>query len=106
MDLATEKLLDANKSPSRKVGEIDNRGSHFYIALYWAQAMADQNEDAGLKASFAPIAEQLASNEKTIVAELEQAQGSAVDLGGYYQTDPVKVEKAMRPSSTLNSIIG
>jgi len=106
LDLATEKLLDANKSPSRKVGEIDNRGSHFYIALYWAQAMADQNEDAGLKASFAPIAEQLASNEKTIVAELEQAQGPAVDLGGYYQTDPVKVEKAMRPSSTLNSIIG
>jgi isocitrate dehydrogenase len=106
LDLATEELLDANKSPSRKVGEIDNRGSHFYIALYWAQAMADQDEDAGLKTSFAPIAEQLASNEKTIVAELEQAQGSAVDLGGYYHTDPVKVEKAMRPSSILNSIIG
>ncbi len=106
LDLATEKLLDANKSPSRKVGEIDNRGSHFYIALYWAQALAEQDDDAGLKASFAPIAEQLASNEETIVAELEQVQGPAVDLGGYYHTDPVKVEKAMRPSSTLNSIIG
>ena len=106
LDLATEQLLDNNKSPSRKVGEIDSRGSHFYIALYWAQAMAEQDEDGDLKTAFAPIAEQLARNEKTIIAELEQAQGVAVDLGGYYHTDPVKLAKAMRPSATLNSIIG
>lgn len=106
LDLATEKLLDNNKSPSRKVGEIDSRGSHFYIALYWAQAMAEQDEDGDLKAAFAPIAEQLASNEETIIAELEQAQGAAVDLGGYYHTDPVKVANVMRPSATLNNIIG
>jgi len=106
LDLATEKLLDTNKSPSRKVGEIDSRGSHFYIALYWAQALAEQDEDGDLKAAFTPIAEQLAENEEIIVAELEQAQGGGVELGGYYHTDPVKVSKAMRPSATLNRIIG
>ena len=99
-------LLDNNKSPSRKVGEIDNRGSHFYIALYWAQAMASQDQDAGLKAHFAPIAEQLAAGEAKIVEELEAAQGSAVDLGGYYHPNPEKVKTAMRPSQALNAIIG
>ena len=99
-------LLDNNKSPSRKVGEIDNRGSHFYIALYWAQAMASQDRDADLKAHFAPIAEKLAAGEAKIVADLEAAQGSAVDLGGYYHPDPEKVTAAMRPSPALNAIIG
>ncbi len=99
-------LLDNNKSPSRKVGEIDNRGSHFYIALYWAQAMAAQDEDADLARHFAPIAEQLAANEAKIMADLDAAQGSAVDIGGYYHPDPDKVAAAMRPSATLNAIIG
>ena len=99
-------LLDNNKSPSRKVGEIDNRGSHFYIALYWAQAMAAQTEDADLAGHFAPIAEQLAANEAKIMADLDAAQGSAVDIGGYYHPDPDKVAVAMRPSATLNAIIG
>lgn len=106
LDRATEKLLDTNKSPSRKVGEIDNRGSHFYIALYWAQALAEQDDDDGLKAHFAPMAEQLAANEDAINAELDAAQGSPVDLGGYYHPDPAKVAAAMRPSETLNRIIG
>ena len=106
LDQATEKLLDNNQSPSRKVGEIDNRGSHFYLALYWAEAMAAQDEDTGLKAHFAPIAEQLAANEAKIVEELDAAQGAPVDLGGYYHADPVKVAAAMRPSPTLNGIIG
>ena len=99
-------LLDNNKSPSRKVGEIDNRGSHFYIALYWAQAMAAQTGDADLAKHFAPIAEQLAANEAKIMADLDAAQGSAVDIGGYYHPDPEKVAAAMRPSATLNAIIG
>ena len=106
LDLATEKLLDNNQSPSRKVNEIDNRGSHFYIALYWAQALAAQDGDADLKAHFAPIAEQLAANEAIINDELMQAQGAPVDLGGYYHTDAAKVAAAMRPSATLNGIIG
>ncbi|MBT3788307.1 MAG: NADP-dependent isocitrate dehydrogenase [Alphaproteobacteria bacterium] len=105
LDLATEKLLDENKSPSRKVGEIDNRGSHFFIALYWSQALATQNVDSELRDAFVPIAEQLASNEAAIVAELEAAQGSAVDMGGYYDADPALVTSAMRPSATFNSII-
>ncbi len=106
LDLATEKLLDNNQSPSRKVNEHDNRGSHFYIALYWAQALAAQDEDTDLKAHFAPLAEKLASNEATIVEELLLAQGNPVDLGGYYHADPVLVASAMRPSPTLNEIIG
>ncbi|MCW9033720.1 MAG: NADP-dependent isocitrate dehydrogenase [Rhodospirillales bacterium] len=106
LDLATEKLLDNNQSPSRKVNEHDNRGSHFYIALYWAQALAAQDEDADLKAHFVPIAEKLAINEATIVEELLLVQGNPVDLGGYYHADPVKVTSAMRPSPTLNEIIG
>ncbi|MBT4935045.1 MAG: NADP-dependent isocitrate dehydrogenase [Rhodospirillaceae bacterium] len=106
LDAATEKLLDNNQSPSRKVNEIDNRGSHFYIALYWAQALSEQDADAELKAHFAPIAEQLAANEAAITEELLQAQGAPVDLGGYYHADPTKVTATMRPSTTLNGIIG
>ncbi len=106
LDKATEKLLTENKSPTRRLGGIDNRGSHFYIALYWAEALAAQEEDAELKAHFTPIAEQLAANEQTIVDELIGVQGSAVDLGGYYQPDTTKAATAMRPSATLNGIIG
>jgi len=106
LDEATEKLLDENKSPSRKVNEHDNRGSHFCIALYWAQALAAQDEDAALKAHFAPIAEALATNEAKITEELLAAQGSPVDLGGYYHAPDDKVAAAMRPSATLNGIIG
>ena len=105
LDVATEKLLDNKQSPSRKTGEHDNRGSHFVIAKYWAEALANQNDDADLKAHFAPIAEQLSSNEDKIVAELLAAQGDAVDLGGYYHQDPSKTLVAMRPSATLNAII-
>jgi isocitrate dehydrogenase len=106
LDNAIGQVLDNNKSPSRKVGELDTRGSHFYLALYWAQALAAQNDDADLKKHFASIAEQLTSNEDKIVAELIAAQGKPVDLGGYYKTDPDKVNAAMRPSPTLNAIIG
>jgi isocitrate dehydrogenase len=106
LDAATEKLLDENKSPRRKVGELDNRGSHFFIAKYWAEALAAQNEDVELKAHFAPIAKALADGEKQILDELNVAQGAAVDLGGYYHADPAKVAAAMRPSATLNAIIG
>ncbi len=106
LDSAIGKLLDNNQSPSRKCGEIDNRGSHYHIATYWAQALAAQDGDADLKAHFAPIAEQLAAGEATITAELIAAQGDAVDLGGYFQTDPAKVAEAMRPSAALNGIIG
>ena len=105
LDAATEKLLDNKLSPSRKTGEHDNRGSHFVIAKYWAEALANQNDDADLKAHFTPIAEQLSSNEDKIVAELLAAQGDAVDLGGYYHQDPAKTLVAMRPSATLNAII-
>jgi isocitrate dehydrogenase len=106
LDAATGKFLDNNKSPSRKVGELDNRGSHYYLALYWAQALAVQTEDAALSEEFAPIAEQLASNESIIVSELNNAQGVAGDLGGYYQPSDAKASTLMRPSATLNSIIG
>jgi isocitrate dehydrogenase len=105
LDAATGKFLDNNKSPSRKVGELDNRGSHYYLALYWAQALAVQTEDAALAEEFAPIAEQLASNESIIVSELNNAQGVAGDLGGYYQPSDAKASPLMRPSATLNSII-
>ena len=106
LDQAIEKVLDNNKSPSRKVSEIDNRGSHFYIAQFWAQALATQNDDADLKAHFGHIAAQLDSNESKIVDELIAAQGIAVDLGGYYHAPQHKISAAMRPSSTLNTIIG
>ena len=106
LDAATGKLLDTNKSPSRKVNEIDNRGSHYYLARYWAEALAAQDEDDGLKAHFTPIALQLAANEDKIVEELLAAQGAPVDMGGYYRPDAAKVAAAMRPSSTLNALIG
>ncbi|MEO5353888.1 MAG: NADP-dependent isocitrate dehydrogenase [Magnetococcus sp. XQGC-1] len=105
LDQATGKLLDNNKSPGRDVGELDNRGSHFYITLYWAQALAAQNDDAELKSHFTPIAQQLQDNEAKIVAELNALGGKAVDLGGYYHTDPKKVAVAMRCSQTLNAIV-
>jgi len=102
---ATTKYLLTNKSPSRKVNELDNRGSHFYLAMYWAQAMAAQDASAELKAHFAPIADALASNEEAITAELLAAQGPAVDVGGYYLPTDAVAAKAMRPSATLNKII-
>ena len=105
LDEATGKLLDNDKSPSRKVGEIDNRGSHFYLALYWAQALAAQTEDAALAAHFAPVAKALAEQEATIVAELNQAQGKPVDIGGYYCSSPELTSQVMRPSATFNAVI-
>jgi isocitrate dehydrogenase len=105
MDDATGMLLDNNKGPSTKTGELDNRGSHFYLAMYWAQALAAQTEDKELQAHFAPIAKALAANEQKIVDELKVVQGKAVDIGGYYMPDPVKVEAVMRPSPTLNAAL-
>ena len=102
---ATGKFLDADKSPSRKVGELDTRGSHFYLALYWAQALASQETDEGLATQFAEVAKCLTENESTIVNELKDAQGNAVDLGGYFKPDDALANAAMRPSSTLNAAI-
>ena len=105
LDEATAAFLQNNKSPSRKVNELDNRGSHFYLALYWARALAAQDKDADLKTQFAALAQQLADNEATIISELNAAQGSAVDIGGYYAPDEAKANAAMRPSPTLNAAI-
>ncbi|MFL9583338.1 NADP-dependent isocitrate dehydrogenase [Stenotrophomonas sp. AB1(2024)] len=105
LDQANGQFLDNDKSPSRKLGGIDNRGSHFYIALYWAQALAAQDDDAALKARFAPLAKALADNEQAIVAELAAVQGKPVDIGGYYRPDVAKASKAMRPSSTFNTAL-
>lgn len=105
LDAAIGKLLDSNKSPSPKTGELDNRGSQFYLALYWAQALAAQAEDKDLQAKFAPLAKTLAENEQKIVQELAAVQGKPVDIGGYYNPDPKKVEAVMRPSQTLNAAI-
>lgn len=105
LDAATTKVLLNKKSPSRKVGELDNRGSHFYLALYWAQVLAEQKDDAELSAHFEPMAKALASSEDKIVAELNGAQGSAVDIGGYFMPDAELSSAAMRPSQTLNAII-
>lgn len=105
LDRANAKFLESNKSPARKVGEIDNRGSHFYLALYWAQALAEQTHDKNLQARFAKVAKQLADNEAKIVAELLGAQGRPVDMGGYYHPNDGKTTKAMRPSPTLNAIV-
>lgn len=102
---ATSQYLEQAKSPSAKVHELDNRGSHFYLAMYWAQALANQEKDADLKAKFSPLAEKLATQESSILAELDQAQGHAVDIGGYYLPDPQKTRAAMRPSQTLNEAI-
>ena len=105
LDEAIARFLDENKSPARKVGEIDNRGSHFYLALYWAEALAAQTADAALAERFAPVAAALSGNAQRIDADLIAAQGKPVDLGGYYHPDAAKVEAAMRPSATLNAII-
>jgi isocitrate dehydrogenase len=106
LDEATGKLLDNNKGPSPKCGQLDNRGSHFYLALYWAQALVAQNEDAELKKHFAPLAKSLADNELKIVGELNAVQGKPADIGGYYVSDPVKAGAVMRPSATLNALLG
>jgi len=105
LETANSQFLKCNKSPSRKVGELDNRGSHFYLALYWAQALAAQDDDADLKAHFETVAQQLSDNELRIVNELNSVQGVAVDMGGYYRPDKAKVSAAMRPSATLNAIL-
>ena len=105
LDAATGKLLDNNKSPSPKTGQLDNRGSQFYLAMYWAQELAAQTDDAELAAQFAPLAAALTSNEAQIVAELSAVQGQAADIGGYYKADPEKTKAIMRPSQTLNSVL-
>ena len=105
LDAATGQLLDHNKGPSPKTGELDNRGSQFYLALYWAQALAAQTADAELAARFAPLAQALAENEAAIVSEMAAVQGKPVDIGGYYFADPAKVEAVMRPSATFNRLL-
>jgi isocitrate dehydrogenase len=105
LDAATGQLLEHDRSPSRKVGGLDNRGSHFYLALYWAQALAAQDKDADLKNTFAPIAKELADKEQTIVAELAAVQGKPTDVGGYYLPDDAKASAALRPSATFNQIL-
>ena len=105
LDQANTKFLDQNKNPARKVGQIDNRGSHFYLAMYWAEALAAQTKDPELAARFAKVAKQLQENEEKINAELIGAQGKPQDIGGYFMPEPAKTEKAMRPSATLNAII-
>ena len=105
LDAATEQLLLNDKSPKRKAGQLDNRGSHFYIALYWAQALAAQSKDAALQAQFAPLAENLAANEEAILAELNGVQGKAVDIKGYYSPNEELASQAMRPSATFNQAL-
>jgi len=105
LDTATGKLLDNNKNPSPKTGQLDNRGSQFYLAMYWAQALAAQTEDKELAASFAPLAKALSDNEKIIVAEFATVQGKPADIGGYYMADVAKVNAVMRPSKTLNAVL-
>jgi len=105
LDAATGRLLENNKGPSPKTGQLDNRGSQFYLTLYWAQALAEQKEDAELAARFAPLAKTLAANEEKIVAELNAAQGKPVDIGGYYFPDRSKVSAVMRPSQTFNAAL-
>ena len=105
LDDATGQLLDHNKGPSTRTGELDNRGSHFYLAMYWAQALAAQTEDKELQAKFAPLAKALAEGEQQIVAELKAVQGKPVDIGGYYMADPAKLSAIMRPSATFNAVL-
>ena len=105
LDKATGQYLLNNKSPSRKVGELDNKGSHFYVAMYWAKALAEQTEDAGLASEFASVAEALSSSEQAIVDELLAVEGKSTDIGGYYRLDTKKASNAMRPSATLNAVI-
>jgi isocitrate dehydrogenase len=105
LDAATGKFLENDRSPGRKLGTIDNRGSHFYLALYWAEALAAQTDDAALQSLFAPVAKALAVNESKIVAELLAVQGQPVDIGGYYLPDAAKANAALRPSATFNAIL-
>src|SRR5690606_30199516 len=105
LDAATEKVLTEDRSPARRLGQIDNRGSHFYLALYWAQALAAQDEDPELAQRFVRVAEELSTKEAQIAAELLDVQGSPVDLGGYYHPDEEKTFAAMRPSATFNAVI-
>jgi isocitrate dehydrogenase len=105
LDRATGRVLEENRSPSRKAGELDNRGSHFYLALYWAQELAQQSDDPDLAARFEPLVEELADNEHTIVDELNAVQGRSVEIDGYYRPDTDKVTAAMRPSETLNQAL-
>ena len=105
LDNATVSLLENGKSPSRKVKELDNRGSHFYLALYWAQELAKQTKDADLQAKFTPVAAALESNEAKIVDELIAIQGTAINIYGYYAPESKKAQEAMRPSASLNAII-
>ena len=105
LDRATGTFLNENKSPARKVGSIDNRGSHFYLALYWAQELARQTADADLAAAFEPLAKALLENEQVITEELIAVQGSPVDIGGYYRPDVEKVTAVMRPSATFNETL-
>ena len=105
LDAATGKLLNNGKSPSRKTGELDNRGSHFYLALYWAEALAEQSDNAELKAHFTPLAKALADSEKKIVGELNSEQDHSVDIGGYYLPDTEMTANVMRPSATLNEAL-
>jgi isocitrate dehydrogenase len=106
LDTATEKFLTNKKSPSRKVNELDNRGSQFYLALYWAQELAHQDKDEELATYFGKLAKDLSDNEEKITKELLEVQGKNMDIGGYYLPDPAKEKAAMRPSKTLNAIIG
>ena len=105
LDQATGKFLENDKSPGRKLSTIDNRGSHFHLALYWAQALAAQTSDSSLAATFKPVAEKLTANESKIVAELLAVQGKPADVGGYYQPDDAKASAALRPSKTFNDIL-
>lgn len=105
LDRATGTFLNEDKSPSRKLGGIDNRGSHFYLALYWAQELSRQIDDPKLAAAFEPLAKTLAESEETIVGELIAVQGSPADIGGYYQPDAAKASAIMRPSATLNKAL-
>ena len=106
VDVATQGILDNNKSPERKVGQTDNRDSHYFFALYWAEALAEQANDSEIAAHFAPIAKALADNQDVILAELAKVQGAPADIGGYYRPNPEKLARIMRPSATLNNIIG
>jgi isocitrate dehydrogenase len=105
LDRATERVLTEDRSPARKLGQIDNRGSHFYLALYWAQALAEQTDDAELARVFAPVATELAEKEQQIAQELLDAQGSPTDIGGYYHPDDTLASAVMRPSATFNAVI-
>jgi isocitrate dehydrogenase len=105
LDRATGTFLEEDKSPGRKLGTIDNRGSHYYLAKYWADELAQQTEDAELAAAFAPVAKTLDEGEQTIVEELVAVQGNPVDIGGYYRPDDAKASEAMRPSATLNAAL-